>query len=226
MSNINSFIAKQVIEFRESMEWSQRELAEKMGVPHTSIARLESGEGGINSNTIEKFCNVSGKRIEFVASARRKVDDIADYIIHTMNKKYGEYYDLTKLKLQKLLYYCQVKYLAENYKPLFEHNIVHWDHGPVQKDIYYRFKPLPTNLIPSDTVLVPPKLAEEEQACVDYILNKLDGYSAWELRNMTHDENNDKNNNPWAKTNDGEVISEKLIIEYYLAGNFRFQIKR
>ena len=221
MSNINAFIAKQIIDYRESNGISQRELADKMGVPHTSIARLENGEGGINSNTIEKFCKVSNKKIEFVQNTRKKVEDIADYIIYKFNKDYSEEYDLTKLKLQKLLYYCQVEFLSNNYRELFEHNIVKWKHGPVQKDIFYKYSTLESNLIPQFSVPVSPILDQNEKETVDKIIKLLGKYSAWGLRDMTHEETDE--NNPWSKCAEGEIILAKDIVNYYKEGKYNFQ---
>ena len=40
---------------RERLGLTQRQLAEKMGVPQPTITRMESGESGINSGTLEKF---------------------------------------------------------------------------------------------------------------------------------------------------------------------------
>jgi transcriptional regulator with XRE-family HTH domain len=51
---------------RERLGLSQRELAEKMGVPQPTITRMESGESGINSTTLEKFCEVTGLEIDFI----------------------------------------------------------------------------------------------------------------------------------------------------------------
>lgn len=49
-------------------------------------------------------------------------------------------HDLTNLKLQKLLYYAQGKYLAKNPDALFNDKIVAWNYGPVVQTVYREFK--------------------------------------------------------------------------------------
>jgi uncharacterized phage-associated protein len=49
--------------------------------------------------------------------------------------------ELSNLKLQKLLYYCQGYYFAlQNDNPLFEDNIEAWKYGPVIGNVYRHFK--------------------------------------------------------------------------------------
>jgi len=48
--------------------------------------------------------------------------------------------DLTNLKLQKLLYFSQGKYLARYHKELFKEKIEAWELGPVVREVYDKFK--------------------------------------------------------------------------------------
>lgn len=43
---------------------------------------------------------------------------------------------ISNLKLQKLLYYCQGAFLAIKNEKLFEDDILAWTHGPVIEKIY------------------------------------------------------------------------------------------
>ena len=50
-----SAIVGAMIEKRHSMELSQRELAELCGIPHSSVARIESGKSTPNLSTLLKI---------------------------------------------------------------------------------------------------------------------------------------------------------------------------
>lgn len=67
--------------------------------------------------------------------------DIARYIIKYSNEKY---YEITNLKLQKLLYFVQAFFLIEKEKgygyPAFSDKIEAWVTGPVVPNVYEEFK--------------------------------------------------------------------------------------
>jgi len=56
-------------------------------------------------------------------------EDVADYIRFIIDENLGD--NLSNLKLQKLLYYCQGYFLAFNGEPLFKEEIAAWTCGPV-----------------------------------------------------------------------------------------------
>ena len=65
------------------------------------------------------------------------VHDVTDFIIG----QFGDEKDgLTVLKLQKLLYYVQAWHLAFGKGRLFNGGFQAWVHGPVNRDVYDRFK--------------------------------------------------------------------------------------
>ena len=59
-----------------------------------------------------------------------KVKDVAQYIL----EKQG---DMTTIKLQKLVYYCQAWALVWTEAPLFEEKIEAWANGPVTPELFY-----------------------------------------------------------------------------------------
>lgn len=67
-----------------------------------------------------------------------KALDIAGYIVEQANKT--PEHDLTNLKIQKLLYYAQGKYLVQNGNPLFDEKVEAWQYGPVVPEVYHQFK--------------------------------------------------------------------------------------
>jgi len=55
--------------------------------------------------------------------------DVAQYVCDSMG-------EITSMKLQKLIYYCQAWSLVWDDQPLFENEIQAWVYGPVIPDLY------------------------------------------------------------------------------------------
>ena len=64
-----SKIVGAMIEQRHALELSQRELAELCGIPHSSVARIESGKSIPNLSTLLKIYNRLGLSIVVQPSA-------------------------------------------------------------------------------------------------------------------------------------------------------------
>lgn len=47
---------------------------------------------------------------------------------------------ITNLKLQKLLYYIQGEYMAKMNTPLFNDDFLAWEHGPIIREVYDKYK--------------------------------------------------------------------------------------
>jgi len=202
---------------RERLGLSQRELAEKMGVPQPTITRMESGESGINSTTLEKFCEVTGLEIDFVPDAKeRSVIEVAEYIMIRSSQILEEKYDITILKLLKILYYVQAKFLVSYGKPLFSHQFESWEKGPVHKEAYNYY----ANSNEPARILLPEiknfSLNKAEKELIDYILFTWDDglvyKSAYQLVDKTHDES------PWINAHNkgnNTLIGIDEMIEFY-----------
>ncbi|MGE5343707.1 MAG: Panacea domain-containing protein [Candidatus Omnitrophota bacterium] len=133
--------------------------------------------------------------------------DVAAYILN----KRGE---MTTMKLQKLLYYCQAWSLVWDESPLFEEQIEAWANGPVVREIYNehrtQFKIASINGDPST-------LSNIQRETIDSVLNYYgDKPSQW-LSDLTHMED------PWKLARVGlsygergnNVISHASMAEYY-----------
>jgi uncharacterized phage-associated protein len=123
---------------------------------------------------------------------------------------------ITHLKLQKLLYYAQGVFLAfTNGKELFEEEILAWEHGPVVEEAWHEYKAFGKNGIEfeatTDDVEIHDRInADKDVANVlEMIFNEYGKYSAWHLRNKTHEER------PWRVTKANHIISKKIIKEYF-----------
>ena len=116
---------------------------------------------------------------------------------------------LTNLKLQKLVYYAQGFSLALNDKPLFKEQVVAWEHGPVVPELYRTFKSFGASQVTIDDELAEGALSEDELDLIAEV-NKVYGqFSAWKLRDMTHNES------PWLQTSQSQVITNEKLKEYF-----------
>lgn len=122
---------------------------------------------------------------------------------------------MTHLKLQKLLYYAQGFSLALSggKQPMFGDTIEAWKHGPIVPAVWKAYKdyggaplPLPDGFDPSKG------LKDGEQALLNDVWNAYGQFSAWKLRNMTHEES------PWRNAYEpdaNETISQQSMREYF-----------
>ena len=108
--------------------------------------------------------------------------DVAAYILEQTGS-------VTTMKLQKLVYYAQVRYLVLNGRPLFEDRIEAWANGPVSPRLYHvhsgRYMIGKGGLGPygsSDA------LGHAEKAAALYVVEKLGAYSGEQLRSLSHGE--------------------------------------
>lgn len=118
----------------------------------------------------------------------------------------GEY--LTKLKLQKLLYYAQGFYYAFFNKKLFEDKIIHMPYGPAVKTLLDDLKDIGNEPIESLKVKIS-DFNDDVFAILNLVYDKLAQYSAFKLVEMTHSED------PWRNTHQGEEIKVTDISKYF-----------
>lgn len=118
--------------------------------------------------------------------------------------------DISNMKLQKLLYYAQGTSLALNRQPLFDENILAWQHGPVVAEVYHVFSKYGRNGITFTDELKPcEEYSPEEVNVLEEVYAYFGQYSAWKLRNMTHEET------PWRETPKNGIISRESICKYF-----------
>lgn len=134
--------------------------------------------------------------------------NVADYFLSLNSEDAGDL--ISNLKLQKLVYYGQGFHLALYNKPLFKAKIEAWQHGPVIPVLYRKYSKCGGNAINSPKNIDFSIYNEKIREFLDEVYTVFGQFSAWKLRNMTHDEL------PWKenKTN-GDVISHKLMKAYF-----------
>jgi uncharacterized phage-associated protein len=152
----------------------------------------------------------------------KDINQICDYIIFRL-KSEGDI-PLSNIKLQKLLYYTQAWHLAfTDNKPLFKGKFQAWIHGPVNRDIFDRFKD--TKYLYSEILLediidknISEILSEEEIKHINIVLENYAHFSGVQLEDMSHNEA------PWIKAREGYASNQRCevnIDETFLGDFFR-----
>lgn len=153
------------------------------------------------------------------------VMDIARFVVNYCNKK-G--YEISNLKLQKLLYFIQADYLSDDRSmPCFNEEIQAWNFGPVIPEVYHEFKMYGSGNIPTiDSYLIcdyenfefgrrkfnESVILPEDRMRIGSALDSLSKYSATTLVNVTH------NQKPWRDAYNGQmnqIISKDSMREYF-----------
>jgi len=115
---------------------------------------------------------------------------------------------ISNLKLQKLLYYAQGVFLAANDEPLFANKILAWKHGPVVRSVYLEYSSNGSDGIAFDDDFSD-DFTSEENNLLEQVYSAFGQFSAWKLREMTHEEE------PWLSTKTNHEISVDLIKDYF-----------
>lgn len=104
------------------------------------------------------------------------VDQITDWIIYYTNKLSAP---ITTVKLQQLLYYCQVWHLIYLDAPLFLEDVQGWARGPIVPSQYKRFiEWAKSELLIIDTeTLKMPKFKDGQESLLEHVVNKYRGES-------------------------------------------------
>lgn len=135
---------------------------------------------------------------------------VADYFLTLADPDVGD--EISNLKLQKLCYYAQGFSLALNDTPMFMEPIVAWQHGPVVESIYHAFKEYGPCGIPCPEGLDFSVYDEDDRDLLDEVYDVYGQFSAWKLRNMTHEEA------PWCnayKSGANNVISQSAMKKFF-----------
>lgn len=133
--------------------------------------------------------------------------DVAAYIL----EKLGE---ITAMKLQKLLFYCQAWSLVWDEEPIFPEDIQAWANGPVVREVFNQHRNMfKISNIDGDFT----KLSKTQIETIDAVLRHYgDKDSQW-LSELTHMEDPWKNARgnlpPGVRSNN--VISHASMMEYY-----------
>lgn len=138
------------------------------------------------------------------------VNEVAQYFLSKINEEYGDC--ISNLKLQKLVYFAQGFVLAITGKTLFEEDIVAWQHGPVVKSLYNKYKSNGSNCISKPEKFNLKNLIKNKDLTeiLDEVYNTYGQFSAWKLRELTH-----LPGSPWNKVEINENLKLSDMQTYF-----------
>jgi uncharacterized phage-associated protein len=136
--------------------------------------------------------------------------DVSKYIVCKFNEQ-GK--NITMLKLQKILYFCQGYFMAHNNgRAMFKEDFRAWKLGPVLYNVYKEFNDF-------SSVTCDINIEGEVKRIIDLVLEDKGNYTAWQLVEETHKKG------PWAtifnenKWGDydfcNEEIPKDMIYKYF-----------
>lgn len=171
---------------------------------------LEAGKENLKSQkTYEKSRKAVDELIKVSENNSSKINIAIKYLLNQCE-------DITPLALQKALYYIQGFYYAFYNTFLFIEECEAWVHGPVYRDIYfkycdYHFDPIVKSQYFDDSVL-----SASEKAIFDSVINNLCCYSGKVLEQFTHNET------PWLVARGDLPVTEpsKQIISHDNIGTY------
>lgn len=142
-----------------------------------------------------------------------RAQDIANYFIWRVNSDLEIGDNITNMKLQKLMYYAQGFHLAWKDAPLFAEPIEAWTHGPVVPALYFRYRDAGANPLPTPEEFEPQSIDEPTRDLLEDVYGVYGQYSAWGLRNLTHEELPWKD--AWGETDANTEISHDTMRQYF-----------
>ena len=171
---------------------------------------LEANKTNLKSQrTYEKTRRAVDALLSVDAPSNSKINTVIQYLLYQCE-------DITPLALQKALYYIQGFHFAFYRTFLFPEDCQAWTHGPVYRDIYFRYRDYRFDPIEKTTTFDTSVFSASEKAICDSVINNLCCYSGKILERFTHNEA------PWLTTRGdlpdsapSDRIIEKSVIGAY-----------
>lgn len=171
---------------------------------------LEANKANLKSQrTYEKTRRAVDALLSVDTPSNSKINTVIQYLLYQCE-------DITPLALQKALYYIQGFHFAFYRTFLFPEDCQAWTHGPVYRDIYFRYRDYRFDPIEKTTTFDTSVFSASEKAICDSVINNLCCYSGKILERFTHNEA------PWLTTRGdlpdsapSDRIIEKSVIGAY-----------
>ena len=171
---------------------------------------LEANKANLKSlRTYEKTRRAVDALLSVDAPSNSKINTVIQYLLYQCE-------DITPLALQKALYYIQGFHFAFYRTFLFSEDCQAWTHGPVYRDIYFRYRDYRFDPIEKTTTFDTSVFSASEKAICDSVINNICCYSGKILERFTHNEA------PWLTTRGdlpdsapSDRIIEKSVIGAY-----------
>ena len=141
---------------------------------------LEENKGNLKTESAyKKSRKAVDKLLNNIISEESKIDLVIKYLLNQCE-------DITPLALQKALYYIQGFYYAFNRTFLFSEDCQTWIHGPVYRDIYFRYKDYKFDPIKFSNEVDDSIFSSSEKAVLESVVKHICCYSGKVLEKFTH----------------------------------------
>ena len=171
---------------------------------------LEDNKGKLKIAAYKKSRKAVDRLLDGKLCEATKIDLAIEYLLNQCE-------DITPLALQKALYYIQGFYYAFYKNFLFPEDCQAWVHGPVYKDVYFRYRDYKFDPINGNGKANDIQLSSSEKAVFESVAKHLCCYSGKVLEKFTHSET------PWLSAR-GEltdtVICERVITKESIGAYF------
>ena len=181
---------------------------------------LEANKANLKSQrTYEKTRRAVDALLSVDVPSNSKINTVIQYLLYQCE-------DITPLALQKALYYIQGFHFAFYRTFLFPEDCQAWTHGPVYRDIYFRYRDYRFDPIEKTTTFDTSVFSASEKAICDSVINNICCYSGRILERFTHNEA------PWLTTRgdlpdsapSDRIIEKSVIGEYFDAVKAKYNM--
>lgn len=181
---------------------------------------LEANKGKLKSPlAYEKSRRAVSALLSAKPPVSGKIDTVIQYLLFQCE-------DITPLALQKALYYVQGFYFAFCRSFLFPEDCEAWVHGPVYRDIYYRYRDRCFEPIEKPGEFDVSVFSSGEKIICDSVIDNICCYSGKVLERFTHNES------PWLTTrgdlpstaHSDRIIEKELIGDYFSAVKVKYNM--
>ena len=181
---------------------------------------LEANKGSLKSaRAYEKSRRAVDALLSAGSSTDSKINTAIQYLLSQCE-------DITPLALQKALYYIQGFYFAFYQSFLFSEDCQAWVHGPVYREIYFRYRDYRFDSIEKADGFDGSVFSSGEKAIYDSVINNICCYSGKILERFTHNEA------PWLAARgdlpvtapSDRIIGKSLIGEYFSAVKAKYNM--
>lgn len=176
---------------------------------------LEKNKGNLKTEAAyEKSKRAVNALMKTEISSNKKIDLAIEYLLNQCE-------DITPLALQKALYYIQGFYYAFYNTFIFSEECEAWVHGPVYRDIYFRYRDYKFDPIKGKDEFDSTVFSSSEKAILDSVIKNICCYSGKILERFTHSEQ------PWLTTRGelSECASSVRTIQKEQIGNYFSAVK-
>lgn len=176
---------------------------------------LEENKGNLKTTaSYKKSKRTVDALLSTSINEKTKIDLTIEYLLSQCE-------DITPLALQKALYYIQGFYYAFYKTFLFSEECEAWVHGPVYRDIYFRYRDYKFDPIEGSHEFDDSVFSSSEKAILDSVVKNICCFSGKVLEIFTHTEA------PWLSTR-GELpenVSSDRTIQKEQIGNYFSTVK-